>query len=108
MFDPTWEKGCPGCTLYVDELGNLSMLNERNTAFAIISRAPLSKLAACFDEGQGTNDLSRRSFAIRFKQRARAALISAVPDLAHRAFDVQGACALRFVFQQGSEIGIAE
>ena len=46
MFDPTWEKGCPGCTSYVDELGNLSMLNERNTTFAIISRAPLSKLTA--------------------------------------------------------------
>src|SRR5580698_6863801 len=44
MFDPTWEKGCPGCTSYVDALGNLSMLNERNTTFAIVSRASLSKL----------------------------------------------------------------
>ena len=44
MFDPQWEKGCPGCTLYVDSLGDLSMLNERNTTFAVISRAPLSKL----------------------------------------------------------------
>jgi predicted dithiol-disulfide oxidoreductase (DUF899 family) len=46
MFDPQWEKGCPGCTLYVDALGDLSMLNERNTTFAVISRAPLSKLGA--------------------------------------------------------------
>ncbi len=46
MFDPKWEKGCSGCTGYVDELGNLSMLNERNTSFAVISRAPLSKLEA--------------------------------------------------------------
>jgi predicted dithiol-disulfide oxidoreductase (DUF899 family) len=46
MFDPTWEKGCPGCTGYVDELGSLSMLNERNTTFAVISRAPLSTLNA--------------------------------------------------------------
>ena len=46
MFDPKWEKGCPGCTLYVDALGDLSMLNERNTTFAVISRAPLSKLEA--------------------------------------------------------------
>jgi len=46
MFDPKWEKGCPGCTGYVDELGELSMLNERNTSFALISRAPLSKLEA--------------------------------------------------------------
>ena len=41
-----WEKGCPGCTGYVDELGSLSLLNERNTTFAVISRAPLSKLEA--------------------------------------------------------------
>lgn len=46
MFDPTWEKGCPGCTGYVDSLGDLSMLAERNTSFALISRAPLAKLDA--------------------------------------------------------------
>ena len=46
MFDPQWEKGCPGCTLYLDALGDLSMLNERNTTFAVTSRAPLSKLDA--------------------------------------------------------------
>jgi predicted dithiol-disulfide oxidoreductase (DUF899 family) len=46
MFDPKWEKGCPGCTGYVNALGDLSMLNERNTTFAVISRAPLPKLEA--------------------------------------------------------------
>jgi predicted dithiol-disulfide oxidoreductase (DUF899 family) len=46
MFDPKWSKGCPGCTGYVDALGDLSMLNERNTTFVLISRAPLSKLRA--------------------------------------------------------------
>jgi predicted dithiol-disulfide oxidoreductase (DUF899 family) len=46
MFDPKWEKGCPGCTGYVDALGDLSGLHERNTTFAVISRAPLSKLEA--------------------------------------------------------------
>jgi predicted dithiol-disulfide oxidoreductase (DUF899 family) len=46
MFDPGWEKGCPGCTGYVDALGDLSMLGQRNTSFAIISRAPLAKLEA--------------------------------------------------------------
>jgi predicted dithiol-disulfide oxidoreductase (DUF899 family) len=44
MFDPEWDKGCMGCTGYVDALGDLSMLNERNTAFAIVSRAPQPKL----------------------------------------------------------------
>ena len=28
MFDPAWEKGCPGCTGYVDALGDLSMLAQ--------------------------------------------------------------------------------
>jgi predicted dithiol-disulfide oxidoreductase (DUF899 family) len=46
MFDPTWEKGCPGCTGYVDALGDLSLLNERNTTFVVVSRAPLAKLEA--------------------------------------------------------------
>ncbi len=44
MFDPAWDKGCPGCTGYVDALGDLSMLTERNTTFALISRAPFAKL----------------------------------------------------------------
>ncbi len=46
MFDPAWEKGCPGCTGYVDSLGDLSMLATRNTTFALISRASLAKLEA--------------------------------------------------------------
>ncbi len=46
MFDPENEKGCPGCTGYVDSLGDLSMLAERRTAFALISRAPFAKLEA--------------------------------------------------------------
>ena len=45
MFDPAWEKGCPGCTGLVDELGDLSMLGKRDTSFVLISRAPLAKLA---------------------------------------------------------------
>jgi predicted dithiol-disulfide oxidoreductase (DUF899 family) len=46
MFDPEWEKGCPGCTGYVDALGDLSMLAKRHTAFVLISRAPFAKLDA--------------------------------------------------------------
>lgn len=44
MFDPSWEKGCPGCTGLVDALGDLSMLADRETSFVLISRAPLAKL----------------------------------------------------------------
>src|ERR1700726_2016216 len=46
MFDPKWDKGCPGCTGFVDALGNLSLLNARETSFVVISRAPLAKLEA--------------------------------------------------------------
>jgi predicted dithiol-disulfide oxidoreductase (DUF899 family) len=44
MFDPKWSKGCPGCTGFVNALGDLSMLGERHTTFALVSRAPLAKL----------------------------------------------------------------
>jgi predicted dithiol-disulfide oxidoreductase (DUF899 family) len=44
MFDPAWDKGCTGCTGYVDALGDLSLLRNRDTAFVLISRAPLAKL----------------------------------------------------------------
>jgi len=44
MFDPEWDEGCPGCTGFVNALGNLSMLHERDTSFVLVSRAPLAKL----------------------------------------------------------------
>src|SRR5579871_4404794 len=46
MFDPASDKGCPGCTGFINEFGDLSTLNERDTTFALISRAPLTKLEA--------------------------------------------------------------
>ena len=46
MFDPAWDKGCPGCTGLIDAMGDLSMLNQRDTTFVVISRAPLPKLEA--------------------------------------------------------------
>src|SRR5216683_3838446 len=46
MFDPAWDKGCSGCTRFVDALGNLSLLKDRDTTFVVISRAPLTKLEA--------------------------------------------------------------
>ena len=52
MFDPDWDKGCMGCTGFVDSLGDLSMLDARDTGFTLISRAPLSKLEA-YKESRG-------------------------------------------------------
>jgi predicted dithiol-disulfide oxidoreductase (DUF899 family) len=44
MFDPDWDKGCPGCTGLVDATGDLKLLAERDTSFVLISRAPFAKL----------------------------------------------------------------
>jgi predicted dithiol-disulfide oxidoreductase (DUF899 family) len=44
MFGPEDAEGCPGCTGFVNALGDLSMLAERDTTFVLVSRAPLPKL----------------------------------------------------------------
>lgn len=44
MFDPSWEKGCPGCTGLVDAIGDIDMLGKRDTKFVLVSRAPIEKL----------------------------------------------------------------
>ena len=46
MFDPAWRQGCPSCTAYVNALPDLSPLHDKDTSFALISRAPLRKLKA--------------------------------------------------------------
>lgn len=46
MFDPEWDAGCGGCTGFVNALGDLSLLNQRDTDMVLVSRAPLSKLEA--------------------------------------------------------------
>ena len=48
MFDPAWDKGCPGCTGFVDALGNLALLKDRDTTFVVVSRAPLSRRLSLF------------------------------------------------------------
>lgn len=44
MYGPDWEKGCPGCTGFVDAIADLSLLDQRDTRFVLVSRAPLAKL----------------------------------------------------------------
>jgi predicted dithiol-disulfide oxidoreductase (DUF899 family) len=48
MFGPDWEAGCPGCTAAMDEVapGLLAHIAARDTAFAVVSRAPLDKIQA--------------------------------------------------------------
>lgn len=47
MFSPDWEKGCPSCTMWADEMlskGMLEHMEKGDTAFTCISRAPFEKL----------------------------------------------------------------
>ena len=44
MFAPDWDKGCSGCTGFINALGDLTMLNERDTTLVLVSRAPSAKL----------------------------------------------------------------
>jgi predicted dithiol-disulfide oxidoreductase (DUF899 family) len=65
MFDPKWKSGCPGCTGYVDALGDLSMLEDRNTTFVLVSRAPLKKLEI-YKKRRGWNKTWVSSFGSDF------------------------------------------
>jgi predicted dithiol-disulfide oxidoreductase (DUF899 family) len=73
MFDPRWSKGCSGCTGYIDAIGDLSMLNERDTTFVVISRAPLEKLEA-FKATKGWNVTWYSSFGSDFNYDFHATL----------------------------------
>jgi len=46
MYGPEWDAACPGCTAGIDEIsdGLLAHLRSRDTAFVLVSRAPLDKL----------------------------------------------------------------
>jgi predicted dithiol-disulfide oxidoreductase (DUF899 family) len=48
MFDPAGDSACPGCTALLDETspGLRAHLKARDTAFAVVSRAPQARLAA--------------------------------------------------------------
>lgn len=45
MFDPSWDAGCPSCSLIIDNVGHLSHLHARGTSLVAILRAPFEKLA---------------------------------------------------------------
>ncbi len=46
MFGPNQEAGCPGCSMFIDQIGHLSHLHARDTSFALVSRASIGKLEA--------------------------------------------------------------
>ncbi len=47
MFEPDWEEGCPSCSQFADNFALLpAHLAARDTAFAVVSRAAIGKIAA--------------------------------------------------------------
>lgn len=46
MFSPSWDAGCPSCSAACDEISAclLARLRDRDTSFAVISLAPISKI----------------------------------------------------------------
>jgi predicted dithiol-disulfide oxidoreductase (DUF899 family) len=48
MFAPGVEgwpsAGCPGCSMFVDQVGNLAHLHARDTSFVLVSLAPLENI----------------------------------------------------------------
>jgi predicted dithiol-disulfide oxidoreductase (DUF899 family) len=46
MFGPSQDAGCDGCSMVVDQIGHLAHLHARDVSFALVSRAPLTKIEA--------------------------------------------------------------
>ena len=65
MFDPEWNEGCPGCTGLIDEMGDLSLLAQRDTTFVLVARAPIAKLEA-YRQKRGWNRPWYSSFGNAF------------------------------------------
>jgi predicted dithiol-disulfide oxidoreductase (DUF899 family) len=44
MFGPNQDAGCDGCSMVVDNIGNLAHLHARDTSLVLVSRAPLARI----------------------------------------------------------------
>ncbi|WP_105973919.1 DUF899 domain-containing protein [Streptomyces geranii] len=44
MFAPEWDEGCAGCSEFLDNVGHLAHLWARDASFAVVSRAPYTRI----------------------------------------------------------------
>ncbi|MEV0169830.1 DUF899 domain-containing protein [Streptomyces sp. NPDC050803] len=44
MFAPEWDAGCRSCSAFLDQIGHLAHLHARGTSFAVVSRAPYTRI----------------------------------------------------------------
>jgi predicted dithiol-disulfide oxidoreductase (DUF899 family) len=86
MFDPSWENGCPGCTGFVNALGDTSLLAKRDTAFAIIARAPFEKLER-YRAAKGWNRTIYSSYRTDFNYDFHTTFDEAVAPIEHNYND---------------------
>ena len=82
MFGPDWDAACPGCTASIDELsdGVLTHLRSRDTAFVLVSRAPLAKLQT-YQASKGWTAPWYSSHGSVFNYDFRATLDRSIPQL---------------------------
>jgi predicted dithiol-disulfide oxidoreductase (DUF899 family) len=82
MFGPDWDAACPGCTASIDELadGVLTHLRSRDTAFVLVSRAPLAMLQK-YQASKGWTVPWYSSHRSDFNYDFQATLDSSIPQL---------------------------
>jgi predicted dithiol-disulfide oxidoreductase (DUF899 family) len=82
MFDPAWEAGCPSCTEYTSEFAAalIARLRSRDTAFAMVCRAPQAKIAA-YTAGRGWVVPWYSSYGSDFNYDFQVTLDKSVPQL---------------------------
>ncbi|MFI1352076.1 DUF899 domain-containing protein [Streptomyces sp. NPDC020898] len=44
MFASEWDEGCADCSEFLDNVGHLAHLRARDTSFAVVSRAPYTRI----------------------------------------------------------------
>ena len=66
MFGPGWKEGCPHCSFWADHFDSVNIhISQRDTTFAVISRAPLKEIAP-FKKRMGWNFKWLSSFGTNF------------------------------------------
>jgi len=82
MFGPDWDAACPRCTATTDGITRtlLDQLDERDTAFAMIGRAPIEKVAA-HSRGRGWVLPWYSSYHSDFNYDFRVTLDRSVPQM---------------------------
>ena len=82
MFDPEWDAACPSCTQFTSEIAEpvLARLRSRDTAFAMVCRAPMTKIAA-YRAGRGWSIPWYSSYGSDFNYDFQVTVDRSIPQL---------------------------